>query len=697
MQSHSYDTIIIGGGFSAIPLARELERSGKSFVFISKKEPIWQQLENENRLDFDLVSSLYTSVYSFELSSLLKKNELKDGYPTAKSFYALHKKYHEQYTNKCILGEVYEICHTQSFYKLILTDGRSYQANHVVLATSFKRKIHHTLKQFDFNANLKDKNIVVTSVGDSSNLLISKLISHGAKVNLVSNGFFALDKYVYVPDIRYHQPHNTFTLDQLEYHTIAKYSPTLYQHTVTGGYQQSYLYPTLTKMLFNPCLALSHPLSKRKDFYQHDNFFKSIINRYYHRKLPVLNGNIAIKYWPIDMYAEKFGQNIERAITAGYLLNDLPFFIDQNLVTLWPKDTTIIDKNKKQIGLGTKRLQYDYLIEGDREAPNLPLIYQDKQKYNPFKYVYRSLFMGIVSPQLPNLYFLGYTRPITGGLCNIIEMQSLLIHQMIVNQKFKCSIYQNIDEKIAKYNQTHYKNKKQTPSDHLVYYGFYTDEIAAYLDIQQCLKEVRSLSDLMKYLFFPRNAFFYRQKGLYKIDNTKQVVDKIFKDHGYFIFNLLYLARYLLLEITAITTIISFPIPLFITLPLAFIHYHLPFTAFLNGKIALPSLKAKPKLKRLLCLIYLPLLTWPLLMLFIKAWWIPGTVLAYSYAISHRLSKTGFFRQVFCDMRSKRESKYSAFFKSYKQVFSLIWKGKSVKLNTGIETIKNKTSSNLII
>ena len=64
----STEVLIIGFGFSAIPLIRELESAGTNYLIVSNGEgSIWDKLEKHGRLDFDLVSSMHTSSHSFEL------------------------------------------------------------------------------------------------------------------------------------------------------------------------------------------------------------------------------------------------------------------------------------------------------------------------------------------------------------------------------------------------------------------------------------------------------------------------------------------------------------------------------------------------------------------------------------------------------------------------------------------------------
>lgn len=56
-------TLVIGFGFSTLPLYRELDRTGEEYLIISDPDPkpIWETLRKGGNLDFDLVSSYYTS------------------------------------------------------------------------------------------------------------------------------------------------------------------------------------------------------------------------------------------------------------------------------------------------------------------------------------------------------------------------------------------------------------------------------------------------------------------------------------------------------------------------------------------------------------------------------------------------------------------------------------------------------------
>src|SRR3954447_10275797 len=100
------EVTIVGFGFSAVPLVRELERTGTPYTVISSDfASIWDGLERSGRLDFDLVSSYLTSFYSFDLVEMFEK----DGYPTAAEYFARQKKWRAFYGDRIVHDDVVRI------------------------------------------------------------------------------------------------------------------------------------------------------------------------------------------------------------------------------------------------------------------------------------------------------------------------------------------------------------------------------------------------------------------------------------------------------------------------------------------------------------------------------------------------------------------------------------------------------------
>ena len=108
---------------------------------------------------------------------------------------------------------------------------------------------------------------------------------------------------------------------------------------------------------------------------------------------------------------------LKQSIRDGYLLNDITFFFEQGLVELWPKQETLIHREEHTIRWKDNVIKCDHILDADDEVPNLPEIIVDrdgapKRKY---EYVCRNTFMGVVPKELRNVYFIGFTRPTTGG------------------------------------------------------------------------------------------------------------------------------------------------------------------------------------------------------------------------------------------------------------------------------------------
>jgi hypothetical protein len=276
-------------------------------------------------------------------------------------------------------------------------------------------------------------------------------------------------------------------------------------------------------------------------------------------KSPLPNGIIAVKYWPIDSFHKLFDNDeLNQSIRDGYLLNDIAFFLEEGLVELWPKQETIIEREARTIRWKNKAVKYDEIVDADYEIPNLPEIVVEREgtSQRRYEYVCRNAFMGVVPQELSNVYLIGYTRPTTGGLNNITEMQCLFTHKMVTDPRFHRNIYDGLEEKIGKYNRHYRFWDRPSRTDHLVYYGLYTEDIAKLMKINLRLSDCRSPRDLAMYFIFPNNAFKYRQSGLYNVEGAKEMVEQIYRNHKGFSVVIHYLLTYALLQLTAYVAVI---------------------------------------------------------------------------------------------------------------------------------------------
>jgi hypothetical protein len=523
------DILLVGFGFSAIPLLRELDLSGVSYTIISEKDgSVWASLASSGGLDFDLVSSYYTSFYTFDLVDDFSE----DRYPTAQEFYEMHLRYYRKYQDRIILDRV-TLIENKSDYSIVHTkSGDRLEAKHVVISTAYRRRIVDSLTTFD--CSIRDKTVVFDTIGDSANLLISKLVTGDNRIICLQNGFLALDKLFYMGN-------TTYSLDQLEAHQTARSFPRLYGAVINFNFVRMYkVLPNFKPIAAYMALVrgIQHILGclfTPENFHVRFADTRRGIEADRPPKAHVPNGIIAIKYWPIDTYARQFSEDLPERIKQGFLLNDLAYFVSEGLVELWNKNETKVDEVGKTIECNGQSIHYDHLIQGDAEVPKLPRITYEKDGQTvDYEYVYRENYLGVIPSVLTNVYLLGYTRPLSGGLSNITEMQSLLIHRMLTDEPFRSGIADRVDEKIKVYNRRYYVSDTPGPRDHLTYYGFYTDEVARELGIHLSLRSCRSFRDVAKYLCYPNNADKFRQTGAYKVHKCAEFVDHVFAQHNGF-------------------------------------------------------------------------------------------------------------------------------------------------------------------
>ena len=218
------EILLIGFGFSAIPLVRELDLSGVDYTILSEEDgSIWARLERAGRLDFDLVSSYYTSFYSFDLV----ESSCEDHYPTAREFYDMHLRYRRKYRDRIVVDRVTRIENKRDHSLVHTRSGDLIRAKHVVLSTAYRRRITDALLHFD--CGIRNQTVVFDGMGDSVNLLISQLVPGNNRIISLHNGFLALDKSIYIGDTAY-------SVDQLEAHQTGGIFPRLYAAVINFNF-----------------------------------------------------------------------------------------------------------------------------------------------------------------------------------------------------------------------------------------------------------------------------------------------------------------------------------------------------------------------------------------------------------------------------------------------------------------------------
>jgi hypothetical protein len=649
------ETLIIGFGLTAIPLIRELERSGRDYKVIASGPSIWDRLEQAGRLDFDLVSSYMSTIYSFEQ---VRTKITVSRYPTAKEYQAFLKRYQAEFGEHVIddwvtaveSHEAYSVVHTKS--------GAVYETKNIVIATAFRRKIHQSILDYDYAA-AHGRTIVVTGMGDSTNYILSKLIARNNRIILVSNGFFCLDKLIT-------DGSKIYALDDLEMHNVGDLSGFLYKMVLPQGQITVSGNPKLCKPFIGSNLYIKHPFTSRNlDLTPALNTGRGSP---FTPTLP--NGLKIIKYWPIDSYKQLFEADLEGAIREGYLLNDIAYFIDRKIVEVWPSQETSLDRENRVVHWKGETVQYDDIIEGDQEAPNLPPI-TIKRPGRPdrrYSYFYRECFMGMMPRELSNTYLLGYTRPMTGGLNNISEMQCLFTHKLITDEAKKREVAGDIDARIDAYNREHYVSKLRTGADNLVFYGQYVERLARIVGIESRLSSCRSLEDVSIHYFFPNGPCKYRRTGPYAIEGLIEHVRQIHRGHAGFALLKGQLLNYILMVITAVTALIMLYHTQLIPLPMSVLL--LLLLAVFFGPV-LPLVNTNSN--RILGLTNVAMVIGLALTVYLAHPLVPLGSLALNFLIVYVCRKLRVSRALFNDLRFKEKPEYEQFFKRYCAAFRKVF------------------------
>ena len=524
------EILIVGFGFSVIPLLRELEARKQQYTLISEGDTIWQQLASRDRLDFDMVSSFHASFYA---EDQVKAGTVESYYATARDFYEYNQKLYSQFKHRVIEDRVASVENHPTHSLVRTTRGRSYRAQKLVFATGLTRPQNETIKSFDVTC-LKDKTLVFGGTSDTINMMVSRAVAQGNRVILLNNGFITLDKIVafdtpgrkgsnrYLPLVGV-RTGKRYALDlaQLEAHAVERLWPKFYKDLLAIPLGPPEPDSWIAKLFLPHVFHVRYPQTFRRD----------AVRSNFAAKAGLSNGLIGIKYWPIDIYEKLCGGDLEARIRAGVIVNDIVFFHTEGLVESWSKDRTSVDVENKTINCEGRVVEFDHFVEVGREAPRLPPIIavDDEGRSHAYRYDYRENYLGVVPSKLRNVYFIGYTRPFTGGIANMTEMQGLMVHKLVSDSQRSDQLYGEIHERLAKYNAYYYpRGQERRPTDHLVCFGLYTDDVARFIGIDRKLSQCWSwnpkrLFDNLRFeLLHPNNAIKYRMQGEYKIEGAEE-------------------------------------------------------------------------------------------------------------------------------------------------------------------------------
>eukprot|EP00457_Paulinella_chromatophora_P003095 gb/GEZN01003100.1/.p1 GENE.gb/GEZN01003100.1/~~gb/GEZN01003100.1/.p1 ORF type:complete len:699 (+),score=78.63 gb/GEZN01003100.1/:95-2191(+) len=539
-QQITCEILIVGFGFSVVPLVRELELRGTKYTILSTPGTVWEALNQRPRgLSFDLVSSFHASFYTFDQISL---DIIRDHFPLATDYLKYQRRLFKQW-GKHVVDEVVEsvtnihVSDPDLSYSVVQTkSGRTFRAHFLVLAPGFTRSND---KWTGFPDALKtslldvsDQTVVLDFMGDTANMQIARAVAQGNRVIVLNDGFVALEKMTVV-QFPGSKCQYTISLEAGEFATVGKLLPCWWKDLMSRAVGPPGGTSFLARWLWPDVLWVKYPQTYRTDVLENNKVVPAGMG----------NGMIVLKHWSIDTYQLLFGDDLPTHIRNGVLCNDIAFFIDQGLVEVWSKKGTVVDMNKKQLSWGDKKAHFDHFITSPKEAPRLPKIVSVDEEGNrtDFCYSYRQNYLGVVPSALRNVFFIGFTRPSTGGLANITEVQCLLAHKLLSCDALRKDLHSTIQTKLQTYTAEYYQPHRVTTHDHLVNYGLYVYDVAEFCGFGRPLSAcfswnpLRTLYNLQFELFFPNMVIKYRIEGEYALQGAREFAQRIHASKGQFL------------------------------------------------------------------------------------------------------------------------------------------------------------------
>ena len=181
-------------------------------------------------------------------------------------------------------------------------------------------------------------------------------------------------------------------------------------------------------------------------------------------------------------------------IETGTLLNDVIFWHTEGLVQTWSKDRATIDEENQTVHCDGRTVHYDHLIDGGSEVPQAAEHRhggRGRPDATQYAYAHRNTFLGVVPAELQNVFFIGFTRPLTGGIANISEMQSPDgAHPPGAARPLCRPAAKTVEERIERVQREvlPQAGSRRTPTDHLVNFGLYTQDVAEFIGIGRPLR-----------------------------------------------------------------------------------------------------------------------------------------------------------------------------------------------------------------
>lgn len=460
------EVCVIGLGVSSLPLLKLLEQSGTDFrVLTCTAFGIWQKLTEAGE-NFDLVTTIESTNYSWW------------DYDYEFPFYTA-RQYHEkllgeltpELKERITYADVGRVEERDGKYRIFAKNGELLASScHLVHSVGFSpdTDILPNLKTIANAGNEGGKHFLVFGCSDTTNMYISRLIHSGHRVTLACRHFHVVDKiggthgHAGGPFDQY-GPMQHWTGRNLAPNVTGILVPLPIKGAKVGS--PSWLAGKITSYVAH-VVGLREVVDLRKFDTEFQHKASGLVMD---GKTDVPGGlGYLVKQWPVDEYVRFYNDERfqKQMIQNGVFLNDIYFFIQQGLVSLYHREE-VQHVSGKKYRLGTDEVEFDEVFHC-QEARHKTL----EMPFCPH-YSYTDHLFGIWNTRQPNLYFLGTTRPYTGAFGCVAEVNAMFVHRMICDQQFAQGIREQFPAYMHRQRVTHYIQASEPDKLHVHWAGMH--------------------------------------------------------------------------------------------------------------------------------------------------------------------------------------------------------------------------------
>ncbi|CAJ1351559.1 unnamed protein product [Effrenium voratum] len=547
------EVCVVGLGVSSLPLLK----SGTDFrVVTSAAFGIWQKL-SEAKENFDLVTTIESTNYSWwDYDSrparrnrergrwegteaifhglggalgtiLLRMADYDFPFYTARSY---HEKLLQELTPelqaRTVFAAVGRVEEADGKYQVFGSSGE--------LLVSCRRLVHAVgfSPDQDILGNLRriaetpgTQHFLIFGFSDTTNMYISRLVRAGHRVTIACRHFHVVDKIGCThgnsggPFDQYEPMQHWTGPNQGAPNVTGILVPLPIKGAKVGS--PTWLAGKLTSYVAS-LVGLAEVLDLRSFDTEYQQMASGLVAE---GKTDVPGGlGYLVKQWPVDEYVRFYSDERFREwmLRENVLLNDIYFFLQQGLVSLFHRDEVQHVAGKKY-RLRGEEVEFDQVFHCQEakhrtlDMPNICPHYSYAEHlfgmWNAFERIPRN-------KARPNLFFLGTTRPYTGAFGCVAEVNAMFVHRMITDHCFAQKISAQFPSYLHRQRVTHYVQASEPDKLHVHWAGMHMLRVSEVLGCDLSYAEARKLGLATEWMTGPINALRCRICGPYATEGA---------------------------------------------------------------------------------------------------------------------------------------------------------------------------------